>query len=302
MTKATLGDAAEYLGAIVFLRAARLFPTALLPNLSRLLGTLAFDVFGYRRGVALSNLMRHLPRDGLSRSAGPGNRAYKSIGREAMQSFVMGLAEFARLPLVDAAYIEKHIAIAGLANLDEALRRGRGAVLITGHFGSWEIPGCALARLGYPVDLVVGMQHNRLVQNLMNDLRRSCGIGIIEPGNLLRAVRSLEANRFVAMLSDQDAGRNGVFVDFLGERASTPRGAAHLSILAGSPIIPGFIVRTAGCRHRMVIEDPISPPEIISKEGVAELTQVYTRLIEMYVRRYPSQWLWSHRRWKTRPA
>lgn len=302
MTKVTLEDAAEYLGVAVFLRMARLLPQAALPSVSRLMGALAFDVFGYRREVALANLAQHLSPDGPSGSTGSGEHNRRRIGRESVQNFVMGLAEFTRLPLVDEAYVRKRIEITGLANLDQVLGMGRGAILVTGHFGSWEIPGCVLAQMGYPVDLLVGVQRNRLVQNLMNGLRRSCGIGIIEPRHLVRAVRALRANRFVAMLSDQDAGRGGVFIDFLGAQASTPRGAARLSILAHSPIVPGFIVRTSGCGHRIVIEEPILPPGAPSEEALRDLTQAYTRVIESYVRRYPGQWLWTHRRWKTRPA
>jgi KDO2-lipid IV(A) lauroyltransferase len=262
-------------------------------------------VAGYRRDVALSNLEQHLAWNARAGGAGCGRRRrrdQRSIGREAMQNFVMGLAEFTRLPLVDRAYVSKRVAIDGLASLDQVLRAGRGAILITGHFGSWELPGCVLAMLGYPVDLLVGVQHNRLVQELMNRLRRSCGIGIIEPQRLLQAAHALRANRLVAMLSDQDAGRAGVFVDFLGEPASTPRGAARLAIMARSPIVPGFIVRTAGLSHRIELDRPIWPPESASEQAVRDLTHAYTRVIESYVRRYPGQWLWSHRRWKTRPG
>lgn len=301
MTDATLEDAAEYLGVVIFLKFVQFLPLSVLPGLARFLGALLFDVLGYRREVALANLERHLPPEGSSGGAVPGRGNLRRTGREAVQGFVMSLAEFARLPLMDRTYIERHITVEGLAGLDQALRTGRGAVLVTGHFGSWEIAGCVLAKMGYPVDLLVGVQRNRLVQHLMNRLRRSSGVGVIEPEHLFRVVRSLKANRLVAMLSDQDAGRRGIFVDFLGEQASTPRGAAHLAILAGSPIVPGFVVRTAACRHRIVIEDPILPPGVVTEEGLKELTQAYTRRIEYYVKRYPGQWLWTHRRWKTRP-
>lgn len=302
MSRVTLEDRAEYAGVMIFLRAVRLLPQAFLPGASRVMGALAFDIFGYRREVALANLARHLPPGDASLDSGSGARTYTRIGRTSVQNFVMGLVEFARLPMIDQAYIKKHIVITGLANLDRVLRMGRGAVLVTGHFGSWEISGCVLAEMGYPVDLLVGVQRNLLVQDLMNDIRRSSGVGVIEPTRLLRAVRSLKANRFVAMLSDQDAGRGGVFVDFLGEQASAPRGAAHLSILANSPIVPGFIVRTSGCGHHIVIEEPILPPESASEQSIRDLTQAYTRVIESYVRRHPGQWLWTHRRWKTRPV
>jgi KDO2-lipid IV(A) lauroyltransferase len=107
------------------------------------------------------------------------------------------------------------------------------------------------------------------------------------------------------MLSDQDVGERGVpgvFVEFLGELASTPRGPAQLAMLAAAPIIPGFIVRMGGTKHRIVIDEPILPPEGHGEESVRQLTAAYTKILETYVRRYPGHWLWTHRRWKTRPT
>jgi len=292
----TVKDRLEYAGVLLFVGAARLLPLRAVLRLSSLLGTVAFDVIRYRRGVALANLVGHLAGSAPGRA-----EALVGVGRASVRGFVMGLAEFARLPLMDRRYVERHVEVVGRHHLDQALDSGRGAVLVTGHFGSWEVTACALARLGYPVGLLVGVQRNRLVQRMMNDIRRACGIEVNEPRDLLRAVRSLRANRFLAMLSDQDAGRRGVFVQFLGEPASTPRGAARLAILAGSPIIPGFTIRVGLDKHRVVIERPIYPPRTADEDAVRDLTQAYTGVMEDYVRRYPSAWLWTHRRWKTRP-
>ena len=163
--------------------------------------------------------------------------------------------------------------------------------------------GCALVRLGYPLTFVVGVQRNRLVQRLMNRLRGECGISVIEPTSLLETTRVLRDNRFIAMLSDQDAGRDGVFVDFLGEAASTHAGAARLALLTGAPVITGFMIRTGLTRHRIVIEKPIHIDRSLERmEAVRRMTQAYTGSIESYVRQHPDQWLWAHRRWKTRPA
>jgi KDO2-lipid IV(A) lauroyltransferase len=136
----------------------------------------------------------------------------------------------------------------------------------------------------------------------MNDLRRRSGIGVIEPTSLLRVTRTVRSNRFIALLADQDAGSHGMFVEFLGEEASTPLGMARLSVMTGSPVIPGFIIRQDGLRHRIVIEKPLFPDMTAEKEdAVADLTRAFTRVVETYVREHPDHWLWAHRRWKTRP-
>ncbi|MFZ1946986.1 MAG: lysophospholipid acyltransferase family protein [bacterium] len=302
MKPPTWRDRCEYLGTRVFVALSRRLPLRVVLALAWALGWLAFDVVRYRRRVALGNLERHLgAADGLPRGA-RSSRAFRRLGRESVRTFITGLAEFARLPLLGEAWFQTRVSACGLDHLDRALEAGRGAVLVTGHFGSWEVTGKVLVRLGYPVKYLVGAQRNRLVLSLMNRIRLQCGIGVIEQHRLLAAVRALKANQFVAMLSDQDAGAGGVFVDFMGEPASTPRGAARLAILAGAPVIPGFIVTTGPGRHRVVIEPAIRPPGPADQDSVGDLTRAYTRVIESYVRRYPGQWLWTHRRWKTRPS
>jgi KDO2-lipid IV(A) lauroyltransferase len=214
----------------------------------------------------------------------------------------MALAEFARLPLIDTDYMARNIRIDGLEHLDDAVRLGKGAILLTGHFGSWELMGSVLAHSGYPVKFVVGIQRNRLVQGLMNRLRGASGIGVIELTSVMETVRHIRGGGFIAMLSDQDAGRRGVFVEFLGAEASTPKGAARLALATGAPIIPGFIVRSARMEHTITIEEPIHVDGRGDKETLVQrVTQQYTKVIEDYVRRYPDHWLWAHRRWKTQP-
>jgi KDO2-lipid IV(A) lauroyltransferase len=298
MTKPTLEDRLEYATALAFVRIVRLLPPQVLPAFAGLLGAVCFDLVRYRRKVAIANLRQHL------RGACPG-RTWASLGRESLTGFVGAIADLARLPLVTDEYIRANIESEGLEHLDRALAAGRGAVLVTGHFGSWELMGCAVARMGYPINFLVGVQRNPLVQRLMNDIRKACGIRIIEPGSLISAARALRSNQFVAMLPDQDAGGSrmpAVFVEFLGEPAATAKGAAQLAMLADAPIIPGFMVRTGRTKHRVVIEEPILPPQERGEQSVRDLTAAYTRVLEAYVRRYPGHWLWTHRRWRTRPA
>jgi KDO2-lipid IV(A) lauroyltransferase len=299
----TRRDRCEYLGARIFVALSRRLPLRVVLALARTLAWMAFDVARYRRRVAVENLEGHLGAAAGSLPAGERRgRAFSALGRESVTTFITGMAEFARLPLLGEAWFRTHVRASGLDHLDRALEAGRGAVLVTGHFGSWEVTGRVLARLGYPVRFLVGAQRNRLVLDLMNRIRLGCGIEIIEQHRLLAVVRALKANQFVAMLSDQDAGAKGVFVDFLGEPASTAQVAARLAILAGAPVIPGFIITIGPGRHQVVIEPAIHPPGQVHGDSVRDLTQAYTRVIESYVRRYPGQWLWTHRRWKTRPS
>jgi KDO2-lipid IV(A) lauroyltransferase len=292
----TLEDRLEYWGVLVLAGIMRMLPRRSAVRLGAFLGRLAFDLAGFRREVALSNVRERL-------ELGEPKRDGRAIAREAYANFGRSMAEFLLLPETRSGRIKAGIAFEGLHHLDSALAGGRGAVLVTGHFGSWELMGCALARLGYPLTYVVGVQRNPLVQDLMNRLREDCGIRVIEPTSLLATTRVLRQNRFIAMLSDQDAGPRGVFVDFLGRPASTPAGAARLALLTGAPLLTGFIVRSGSLQHRIVIGEPLRvDPSLKKEEAATELARAYTASIEKYVRKYPDHYLWAHRRWKTRPG
>jgi KDO2-lipid IV(A) lauroyltransferase len=211
--------------------------------------------------------------------------------------------EYARFPRLTQRDIEKLITVTGGEHLDAALAGGKGAILVAGHFGNWEILS-TLARLGYPMTLLVGEQHNILIDGLMNRLRERFGVEIVPvTGNLTGVLRALRRNRVVAMLSDQDAGRNGVFVDFLGKPASTPYGPGRMAAGTGAALLPAFVVRGAAGAHEIVVREAVArPPEDLPlDERVRIFTQGYTTEFEASIRLHPDHYFWMHRRWKTSP-
>jgi len=298
MKKITLEDRIEYAALMPLVFVLRLLPAALALRLAALMGRLAFDVIGFRRKVALDNIKARLyPGGAPAGHAGPAR-----IGSDCYAEFARSMAEFARLPVVTSDYVESKIEVEGTEYLDRALRDGRGAVLVTGHYGSWELMGCVLVRMGYPITFAVGVQRNPLVQDLMNDIRRGAGIDLVRATSVLSLARKVKSNKFVAMLSDQDAGREGVFVDFMGAPASTPQGPARLALLTGAPLITGFITRLDTTRHLIRLEPPVEyDASLPREEAVLRITQGYTAVIESYVKKRPDHWLWGHRRWKTAP-
>ena len=299
MKKPTFEDRVEHATLVPLLMSLRMLPAGVALGIAAMLGRAAFDLAGFRRGVALANLRERLGQAG---GAAPDERELRRIGSDCYANFAMSMAEFARLPLVTRDYVEKNIAVEGTEYLDRALEGGKGAVLVTGHYGSWELMGCILVMMGYPMTFAIGVQRNPLVQEVMNDLRRDAGIDIVEARSVLSLARTVKSNKFVAMLSDQDAGPDGVFVDFMGARASTPQGPARLALLTGAPVITGFITRTGRARHVIRLEPPVGLDGRMSREeAINHITQEYTATLESYVRRRPDHWLWGHRRWKTRP-
>jgi KDO2-lipid IV(A) lauroyltransferase len=161
--------------------------------------------------------------------------------------------------------------------------------------------GTALTVHPWPIDFLVGKQHNRLVNNMMNRNRALFGVGIVEIGLSARAVfAALKKGRWVVMLSDQDARRDGVIIDFLGRPASTPKGAAAFALKTDCPIIVPMLVRKKLTKHTMYIEGPFTVDKTGDKDqDIKNLTQVYSDVLAKYITQYPEQWFWAHRRWKT---
>jgi Kdo2-lipid IVA lauroyltransferase/acyltransferase len=285
----------EYLLTIGLVRLFQILPHEMALRFGGFLGRFTFSVVRLRRKVVLENLRSAFTEKDESEILG--------IARDTYRNLAMSLVEYARLPVTSDEEMRNRIAVEGLENLDKALARSKGAVLVTGHFGSWELMGAGLRALGYPVNFLVGEQKNKAVDRLMNQLRLSKGIGIIKMGvSMRRVLEALKTNQFVAMLSDQDAGSHGVFVDFLGRSASTPFGPASFALRTHACLISGFIVRKDLSHHRVILEEPILPASSGNREkDVTDCTQAYTRLLEKHVREKPDHWLWLHRRWKTRP-
>ena len=272
----------------------RILPYRVALSFGSFLGFLAFDVFRIRRKVTLINLKNSL---GDQKNV----NELKKIGRDAYRNIGRSLVEYSLFPSLNKERISRMVEFEGAENFDEALRGGRGAIVVAGHFGSWELMGAATCQKGYPVDFLVGEQHNILVDNLMNDYRKYMGIGIIKMGAAAKGViKALKNNRFVAMLSDQDAGNDGTVVDFFNRPASTPKGPAAFALKTNAPIIMGFIIRKNNRRQKIIIEKPLFIEKSKNKEDdIRNLTQAYTTVLEEYVRRYPDHWFWPHRRWKS---
>jgi KDO2-lipid IV(A) lauroyltransferase len=259
------------------------------------LGRIAFTFIRIRRRVTLDNLRKAFPEKSGKELRGIAVRAYKNFAKMMM--------EYIRFPVMDRETVLSLCEIQGEENFDWVLKNGKGAVLVAGHFGNWELMGAFLAQKGYPVSFLVGKQKNRLVDDLMNRYREGMGVKLIHMGVAVRGViKALRSNEWVAMLADQDAHREGVFVDFMGRKASNHQGPAVFALRTGAPILFGSAIRRPDGKHLMVAEllrfDGLTE---VTPENIHTVTQAYTALLEKKVREYPDHWFWMHRRWKTTP-
>jgi len=283
----------EYAAVKSILALVNLIPYRLALILGDIIGFLGFSIFGIRRKVTLTNLKNSFEAQYF-------DSEYRSIGLRAYCNIAKSMIEYGLFPSLKKKGLAKFIRLEGRENLEAIKKMGKGAVMVTGHFGSWELMGALLATENWPIDYLVGEQHNLKVNALMNRHRTMFGIGLIELGVAARGVfKAVKNGRLVCMLSDQDAGSDGVIVQFLGRPASTPKGPAAFSLKTGAPLACGFIVRE-GLRQKIVIEPPIEIELSGDKaEDIKRLTQAYTSILERYIRQYPDHWFWPHRRWKS---
>jgi KDO2-lipid IV(A) lauroyltransferase len=270
-------------------------PLVVLRRFGAGVGWMAWRIFRIRRRVVLDNISRSFPDADAS--------AVDAVAVESYRQFGMALMEFAAFRRLSRRKLFGMVDIEGLENLDAALAHGAGAILFTGHFGNWELLGAVVAGCGYPLHVTDTNHSNKLAHGIISGLRIRQGMKIIAPSEPLSRINGLlSANQFVAYLADQDARRDGIFVDFFERPASTVRGPALFSVRKGCPVVPTFLIREGHDRHRAVFERPLWPdPRLKGREAIHELTQRFTRILETYVRENPGQYFWMHRRWKTRP-
>ncbi len=276
---------------------ARRCPEAWLEPLGRSLGRLIFRASRRYRGVALKNLQAVF---GAERSPAEiqdlARSVFEHFGRVALEFFWLQRARAERL---DELVVFPEEVRQSLQDLRE---RGRGGILISAHFGNWELLGRILTARGFPLSVVARDSDDPLQAGFVNSIRARGGMGIISRGEpASRMLEVLRRNEFLGILPDQNTVSDPVFVPFFGRLASAAPGVALLAIRSGSPVVPGFVTRTpGGWRVDTYPEVPV-PDSGPLKERILQVTAAYTAVIEEQIRRHPEQWLWFHDRWRRRP-
>lgn len=285
-------EAIGFLGLVALVRG---LPRGAALAVAGALGLFAFDVVRLRRGVAVENVQARLAPPG-------GRREAVRIARRSYRVIARTFVDLLRGGRMSASELRTYVPTEELRPVREAAA-ARGALLISGHFGNWELIVQALAATGVTVGALAKDQHNARVNDRVKEIRRAAGIRPLSSRRGLReAIRLLRDGGCVASLMDQDAGRRGEFVEFLGTPASTPRGLVSLAIRSQVPIVPGVLVDEGG-RYRVVLGEVWRPPPAGPDDAAAVRAGVehVTRFLEARVREHPDNYFWAHRRWKTRP-
>ena len=201
--------------------------------------------------------------------------------------------------------IRARIEVSGEEVVKQALERGKGVLVLIAHFGNYDLMGLFASRLlGYPVTIITKTLKNQRLNELWWELRQKAGLKTLPSHNAYRAcVRALRRNELVGFMLDQNRpSGQGVFVDFFGKPASTTPGLAMMSAQTGAPVVPVFMRRMPDGRHVLEARPVIEPPPDRKEETLRACTAAYTKIIEDEIRRDPAQWMWLHKRWKSRPA
>lgn len=240
--------------------------------------------------------------------------AYPGISHEEKERIVAGvfgslgrhlgfISQFRKFRPED---IHRYVEVVGKEeNFDPADRSGRGILFITGHFGSWEVFNLLPPAFGYHINILVRRIDNELVENYVDSLRTRFGSVTLGKREAPRKMyKILEKGGILGILADLNAQlHDGVFVDFFGVPAATTTSIAKLALRTNAVILPAFAVWEEERRKYVVyLEPPVGYERTEDPErDIREITAGFTAVVEEYVRRYPEQWLWIHKRWNTRP-
>ena len=261
-------------------------------GVGRSLGGVVYG-FDKRRRVAYANLKRAFPQSSA--------RERKRWTKESFQHLGMTAVEILRFPKLKKEDTERLVIAHGYENYLRQYSSGKGLILLTAHMGNWEFSQIVEGLRGRPMTVLARRQKYPKLDQLLNSFRQHYGSVSVGKENegLRDLIRTLRRGGCVGMLGDQQGGADGVWVRFFGCLTTAPRGPMALALKMGIPVMPVFFVRRHTSCHELFMEPPL---ELIrtgnSEKDIQVNLEQYLRRLESYIARYPSQWLWGHKRWK----
>lgn len=275
-----------------------LLPRSLARQLCGAFAAVLYRVHSRLRKVGLRNLAMALPELGLQQ--------HQRILRQLYTHLGWHFAEFCKMPRYSPENTADWIRCEGMEHYEQAQAYGKGVLVLTGHLGAWELSSFYHSMLGHPMGLVARPLDNPLLDAFVRSIRCRHGNWMIPRNDFARGLlEAMHRGRSVGILMDTNmTPPEGIFVPFFGIPACTASGLARIALRTGAIIVPGFMLwESAESRYVLHFAPPIHPVVTDNRaRDIEALTSHCTSVLESWIRRYPDQWLWIHRRWKTRPA
>jgi len=295
--KVSVRETAEFAVVWLFVHGVRLLPRRVGRAIGAAIGAIAFHALGRLRRVGIRNLKLAFPEMTAADREATLRSEYRNLG------FL--LAEFSKMPDYTAETASRFIRYEGLENYLAARERGKGVLVLTGHLGAWELSSFYHSLMGMPMGMVIRRLDNPLVDAFVNRIRCLHGNRVIHKDDFARGlIASMRAGETVGILMDTNmTPPQGVFVPFFGVLACTASGMARIAAKTGAAVVPGFLLwEESEQKYVLHFGEEL---EVIrtgdSEQDALANTASFTAAMEGYIRQYPEQWLWLHRRWKTRP-
>ena len=270
----------------------RLLPLGLSISIGGLIGRLCFHVLPKEKKTALNNLAASFPEKD--------EKEIYSIARESLICIVNSLIDIINIDKFRKRFYD-YIKIDGEEYLKKATG-GKGCMYLTGHVGNWELMGFYLAHIGIDLNPIAREVYDKRLNDIIIDVRKENGVNTIlrgKPDTSRKMIKALKNKGVLAMLIDQDIKVQGIFVDFFNQKAYTTKGAASIALKFKCEVFAGFIHRE-GKVHKITIR-PLDLIDTGDKErDIYDNTLMYTKAVEDAIRKHPAQWVWMHKRWKTK--
>jgi KDO2-lipid IV(A) lauroyltransferase len=287
----------EYAAAWPFIKVLGLMPRSLSRAFAIGLAQVVYLLHFRLRQVGMRNLAMVFPEKSEAERTRILRGVFTSLGKQ--------LAELCQFPKYTPENVDEVVVYDGLENYEQAYARGKGVLFLTAHFGAWELSAFAHSLHGHWLHIVMRPMDNEFLDRLLQHYRTMHGNKTVAKDDFVRGLlAAMKAGETVGILMDTNmTPPQGIFVDFFGIPACTASGLARIALRTDAAVVPGFTIWDPALQKYRLRFDPalalIRTGDL--EADIAANTQIFTKVIEDYVRRYPEQWLWVHRRWKTRP-
>ena len=281
----------EYISLKMLISFLHLFSTNTAKKIGFFLADVAFVFVPIRKKHIIDSLTKSFPAKS--------EQEIKKIAKDVYKQFVCTVVEIIFVSKMTDKQIKDIVNFENIYLIEQALKKGKGGVIMSAHFGNWEMLALSFAKR-YPLSVIVAKQENPYFDNIINGIRSTRGYKTIyKEFAPLGVLKALKRNEFVAILADQHAGVQGVYTPFFYREVSTPKGPAVFALRAKCPLYTGFCARQPDGRYVVTFEEIPLPDTGDDEKNIEIVMTEYNKILQRHIEKNPSFWFWFHRRWKS---